>query len=110
MEGDERSREMDVVRGRKPKNQSRVLAFSPDSRLLASAGSDGNLYLWEAATGQEVLRLPGHEAEVSCLAFGPDGRQLFSHGQDGQAYVWDLGPRQGTGLRPALDALWADLS
>src|SRR5437660_5124529 len=36
-----------------------VVAVSPDGKLLASATDQGNaVYLWEAATGKEVCRLP----------------------------------------------------
>lgn len=91
-------------------NQIRTLAFSSDSKWLASAGSDGSICLWETATAKEVLRLRGHEAEVSCLAFSPDGRTVFSHGQDGQGYLWDLKPQQAPRSRPTLSELWTDLA
>jgi hypothetical protein len=61
-------------------------------------------------TGQEVLRLPGHDAEVSSVRFSPDGRTIFSYGQDGQGYAWDLMPKPAAGARPALDEIWADLA
>src|SRR4030095_15755147 len=32
-------------------------AFSPDSRLLASAGEDAIIKLWETATGREIMTL-----------------------------------------------------
>jgi RNA polymerase sigma factor (sigma-70 family) len=94
----------------KPPNRIQALAFSPDGRWLASAGTDTDIYLWETATGKEVLRLPGHEAEVSTLAFAPDGRTLFSYGQDGQGYLWDLAPRQSADSRVTLSEWWADLT
>lgn len=96
--------------GRKIPNRIHALAFSPDSKWFASAGTDAAVYLWEAATGKEVLRLPGHEAEVSTLAFGPDGKSVFSYGQDGQGYLWSLKPTPAAGPRPSLKELWTDLS
>jgi dipeptidyl aminopeptidase/acylaminoacyl peptidase len=96
--------------GGKMANRIHALAFSPDGKWFASAGTDSAVYVWEAATGQEVLRLPGHEAEVSRLAFSPDGRTVFSHGQDGQGYLWSLKPKPAAGPRATPDELWADLA
>src|SRR5262249_22609471 len=47
----------------------RVTAFSPDSRLLASAGEDAMVKLWETATGREIATLNGHSLSVNALAF-----------------------------------------
>jgi RNA polymerase sigma factor (sigma-70 family) len=95
-----------------PKQMNRILAiaFSPDGKWLAAAGSDTDVYVWEAATGKEVLRLPGHGAEVSSVAFAPDGKRVFSYGLDGQGYLWDLKPNQPAGPPAALSQLWDDLA
>src|SRR5205823_1095878 len=74
--------------GDKTANLVQTLAFSADGKWFASAGTDTAVYIWETATGKEVLRLPGHEAEVSHVAFSPDGQTIFSYGQDGQGYLW----------------------
>ncbi len=67
-----------------------ALAFSPDGTLLAGAGRDGRISLWEAATGRRLHMLARHGGEVNCLAFSPDGRLLVSGGRDGQAMLWDI--------------------
>src|SRR5207248_204311 len=57
------------------------LAFSADSRLLASAGgvwtredNTGIVQVWDVATGRELRSFTGHTAAASGVAFSPDGR------------------------------------
>jgi WD40 repeat protein len=52
------------------------VAFSPDSRTVATALVNGStVTLWQSATGQELLSL-AHGFPVTSLAFSPDGRAL----------------------------------
>src|SRR5207249_10960664 len=73
-----------------------ALTFSPDGALLAGAGRDGRVSLWDAATGRLRRVLGRHGAEVNCLAFSPDGRFVVTGGRDGQAVLWDAAT--GTGV------------
>ena len=63
------------------------VAFAPDSRRLASADIEGNVFLWEGATGR---RLGAHRGMVRALAFSPDGKLLATAGYDETISVWDL--------------------
>lgn len=55
-----------------------ALAFAPNGKLLASAGKDRQLLLWDAASGVLVRKFPPHPQEIRALAFSPDSERLLS--------------------------------
>ena len=62
------------------------VAFSPDGKRLASAGRDGTVKVWDAATGQEILTLKGHTGGVSERGVQPrrQAARLRQCGRDGE--------------------------
>ncbi|QDU28928.1 translocation protein TolB [Anatilimnocola aggregata] len=54
------------------------VAFSPDSKTLASASYDGTLKLWDMTTGKERATLGEYKGCLGCVAFSPDGKTLAS--------------------------------
>jgi RNA polymerase sigma factor (sigma-70 family) len=75
------------------------LAYSPDGKKVASGCGDGTVWVWEAATGKEMLSLKAHHYFISAVAFSPDGKVLISRGREdtpgpyggaGTIRVWDL--------------------
>jgi len=52
------------------------VAFSPDSKTLATASDDSTLKLWNVATQQELLSLRRLGGALRGLMFSPDGRLL----------------------------------
>lgn len=71
------------------------LAFSPDGRILASAGH--HIVVWDVETGEELLTMTGHDAFVTCIVFSPSGENLVSGGTDMTIRLWDV--RTGKELR-----------
>lgn len=65
------------------------LAFSPDRRLLASAGEDGRAALVElTGAGCGEPRYPqGHGSNLYSVQFSPDGRRLVTASLDGTASI-----------------------
>jgi WD40 repeat protein len=65
--------------------------FSPDSKLLATAGQDKVVRLWDAETGAAVgAPLAGHASSVACLDFHPDGMLLASGSHDCTVRIWNV--------------------
>ena len=68
----------------------RAVAASLDSKLVATAGDDCSVKVWDAATGALRYNLDGNGSYVFALAFFPDGKKLASGGDDGLVHVFDL--------------------
>jgi WD40 repeat protein len=66
------------------------LAWSPDGRLLATAGEERRVRLWDARSGKPVHELRGHTARAHGLAFRSDGQRLATSAADGTVRVWDI--------------------
>jgi WD40 repeat protein len=66
------------------------VAFSPDGKLLATAGFDNLIKLWEWPSGKEVRTLTGHAGPVYCVAFHPNGTTLASGSLDKTIRIWNI--------------------
>ncbi len=77
----------------------RSVAISPQGDLVATAGADRSIRLWNAATGQEIGGpLLGHTGEVTGVAFSPDGATMVSSGRDQTLRWWDVAARTQVGV------------
>ncbi len=66
-----------------------AMRFTPNSELLASAGGDGDVYVWDLRSREYRVYL-GHDAAVFDLDISPDGQQLLSASGDETARLWPL--------------------
>ncbi|MEM1136943.1 MAG: caspase family protein [Bacteroidota bacterium] len=72
------------------KDEILCLQLHPKENIIASAGRDKHIVLWDASTGEVLKELKGHDAAINQLAFSPDGKFLVSAGNDSRIIFWDL--------------------
>jgi len=67
-----------------------AVSFSPDGRLLVTAGRDHDVVVWDVARGEPVHRFAeAHSASVADARFSPDGRWIVTAGPI-SARVWSV--------------------
>jgi WD40 repeat protein len=76
------------------------MAFSPDGKLLASAGcEDATVHVWNVQTGEELHVLVRHHrvdddgrstGYAGGVAFSPDGKLLATSGTEKVIRLWDV--------------------
>ncbi|MDT8401320.1 MAG: WD40 repeat domain-containing protein [Bacteroidales bacterium] len=64
-------------------------SFSPDNRLILSAGDDKTVKIWNVKTLTEIKTLKAHDEGVNCCSYSPDGKLIVSGGQDNNLIIWD---------------------
>ena len=77
-------------------SQAQALAFSPDGKWFALAGTDGKIRVHRAADGSPAFELVGHSERVQDIAFSTDGKLLLSGDAIGFLRLWDLSTKQTT--------------
>lgn len=84
------------------------IAFSPDGTLLATAGIDGTVQIWQIAGDAPTLLAAVNDGTDSislngggsALAFSPDGALLAVGGADGTLRLWRVAAQQLAAVVP----------
>ena len=69
------------------------MAFSPDSRFLATVDTDRSVKLWNASSGARVITLRAPDP-VQALAFSQDGQTLLTRDIQQSVIYWNLATYQ----------------
>jgi WD40 repeat protein len=70
------------------------VAFSPDGSIIATAGWNRSVQLWDARDGNLLGQLTAERGCITCLGFSPEGDQLATGGLEGDLILWDVSRRR----------------
>ena len=66
-----------------------ALRFSPNGKLVATAGLEGAVAIWNVQPRRKIGKLE-HGAVVQSLSFNEAGDRLVTHADDAKLRIWDL--------------------
>lgn len=73
------------------KGSIRKVSVSPDGKLIATAGNDGAVRIWDSDSAEKLIfELLGHDCHVYHVAFHPDGKSLVSADLKGRVKHWNI--------------------
>jgi WD40 repeat protein len=81
--------------------RSSGLTFSPDGKWIVTSGNDGNIRVWDVATGADIFDLTGHTGPTFGVSFSADGNILATSSVDRTVKIWQL-PKPGESILDPL--------
>ena len=66
------------------------IAVSLDANLIASAGEDAVIQVWDIAEQRRVADIDGHQDRVRSIALTTDAKFLISGSRDGSVRIWNI--------------------
>jgi WD40 repeat protein/energy-coupling factor transporter ATP-binding protein EcfA2 len=72
-----------------PTDSVETASFSPDGRIIATAGNDGTIKVW-SLSGELLHTLKGHKGFIKSISFSPNGKIIASASSDQTVKVWSI--------------------
>ncbi len=83
----------------------RAVAISPNKQIIATAGKEQNIKLWNIK-GELIKIISAHSGAVLDVEFSPDGQKIASSSADDTIKIWDADGKLLTTLRGHSDRVW----
>jgi WD40 repeat protein len=84
-----------------------IIEWHPDGKLLAAAGSDPRIRIWNVEARRQISVQEGHVQQVTFLSFHPGGELLTSTSWEGVVRLWQSSPAR---LLMRLPSAWIGFS
>jgi len=85
-----------------------AIVYSKDGKLVVTTSHDGSARIWDAATGQLLHKLTGHDGPLTSAGFSPDGKWIVSASEDQTTRIWDVSTgKEICTLIAFADGTWA---
>ena len=89
-----------------PCKDMRTIRYSPSGMLLAGAGRNGTLEIWDSTNGNSVQKITAHQQRVRSLVF-VDDQTLISCGDDRAVKLHSIGTNKTSDLFVATSKLFS---
>ncbi len=71
-----------------------AMAFDAGGGKMATAGFDGDLKVWETATGKLIGNFSSRASGLTSIAFSPEGSRVLAGNIEGEVILWDVGTQR----------------
>jgi WD40 repeat protein len=65
-----------------------TLCWSPDGRTIVSGDAQGQIRVWDVASGRTIYIFTQHTSAINWVSWSPDGQYIASASKDQSVRVW----------------------